>query len=109
MVFPAFTRACSTLVDILDADIRGSSQIEAICPIFGTAVRSHNLSTSCCRFAGKSKRRCDGGQDRTIKKAHASSRDFALLAVHDLFSTRPGNLNPRSLVRCIVLPGTAQR
>jgi hypothetical protein len=87
--------ACRTVVDVFDADLSGSCQIEAILsdPWHGSQVprlveelRSLSSRIEIAVMMAK--------QDGAIKKRQQNPETWFLLAVHDLFSRLTGNPEP---------------
>jgi hypothetical protein len=88
-------KACRTIVDVLEADLSGSGQIEAMLsdPWRGSQVP---------RLVGELRALCSGlelmlavaTQDGAIKERQQNPETWFLLAVHDLFSALTGNPGP---------------
>jgi hypothetical protein len=87
--------ACRTVVDVLDADMSGPCQIEAILSDLwnGSEVPRilQELRPLCLRLETAL---AVAAQDERIKKRPQTPETWFFLAVHDLFSTITGNPEP---------------
>ena len=93
--FSRLLAACRTVVDVLDADMKGSCQIEAILsdcwngPQIPQLVEQ--LRPLCLRLETAL---AMAAQDGRIKKRPQTPETSFFLAVHDLFSTLTGSSEP---------------
>ena len=87
--------ACRTVVELLDADLRGSCQIEAILSDFWNGIPIpqlvEQLRPLCLRLETVV---AMAAQDGRIKKRPQTPETSFFLAVHDLFSVLKGNPEP---------------
>jgi len=87
--------ACRTVVDVLDADMKGSCQIEVILSDlwndYPIPQLVEQLRSLCLRLEAAL---AMVAQDRRIKKRRQAPETSFFLAVHDLFSALTGNPDP---------------
>jgi hypothetical protein len=87
--------ACRTVVDVLDTDMKGLGQIEAILSDFwnGYPIPQlvEQLRSLCLRLEAAV---AMAAQDGRIRKRRQTPETWFFLAVHDLFSTLTGNAEP---------------